>query len=67
MEPMITTQWVSIGLAALTEDGMNQFILNPTSHHMTALPTNVQVVLLDYGNQLRDNGLLGPWRAVLLI
>ena len=51
----------------LTKDGTDQFVLDSTSHHMTAFPSNVQVILLDYGNQLRDNGLLGPRSAVLLI
>ena len=34
---------------------------------MTALSTDVQVILLDHGDQLGDNGLLGPRSAVLLI
>ena len=67
MKPAITTQWVSLGFTTLAKDGTNQFVLNPASHHVTALPTNVQMLLLNYGNQLRDNGLLGPQSAVLLI
>ena len=66
MKPAITTRWVSLGFTTLTKDRMNQFVLNPMSHHVTTLPTNVQM-LLNYGNQLRDNGLLGPRSAVLLI
>ena len=46
---------------------MDQFVLDLTGHHMTTLPTNVQVFLLNYGDQLRDNGLLGPRSAVLLV
>ena len=60
MEPMITTQWVSFGPTTLTKDGTDQFVLDSAGHHMTTLPTDVQMLLLDYGNQLRDNGLLGP-------
>ena len=67
MEPTITTRWVSFRPTTLTKDGMDQFVLNPTSHHVTTLPTDVQVLLFNYGNQLRDNGLLGPRSAVLLI
>ena len=67
MKPMITVQWVSLGPTMLTKDGTNQFLLDSTSHHMTAFSSNVQVVLLDHGNQLCDNGLLGPRSAVLLI
>ena len=33
---------------------------------MTTLPTNVQVLLFDYGDKFRDNGLLGPRSAVSL-
>ena len=29
---------------------------------MTTIPTDVQLLFLNYGNQLRDNGLLGPVR-----
>ena len=67
MKATIMTRWMSLGPTALTKDGTNQFFLNTTSHHMTALPTDVRVLLLDYGNQLRDNRLLGPWSTVLLI
>ena len=67
MKPAVTTRWMSFGPTMLTKDGTDQFVLNPTSHHMTTLSTDVQVVLLDYGNQLCDNGLLGPRSAVLLI
>ena len=34
---------------------------------MPALPTNVKMLLFNYGNQLCNNGLLGPRSAVLLI
>ena len=61
------TQWVSLRPTMLTKDGTDQFILDLVSHHMTTLPTNVQMLLFDYGNQLRDNGLLGPRSAVLLV
>ena len=61
------TQWVSLRPTMLTKDGTDQFILDSVSHHMTTLPTNVQMLLFDYGNQLRDNGLLGPRSAVLLV
>ena len=67
MKLVITAQWVSLGFATLTKDRTNQFILNLTSHHMTALPTDIQMILFNYGNQLRDNGLLGPRSTVLLI
>ena len=67
MKLTITTQWMSFGFATLTKDGMNQFVLNLMSHHVTTLPTDVQMLLLDYGYQLCDNGLLGPRSAVLLI
>ena len=67
MEPTITMRQVSFGLTTLTKDGTDQFVLDLTGHHMTAFPTDVQVFLLDYGNQLRDNRLLGPRSAVLLI
>ena len=67
MKPVITTRWVSLGFTMLTKDGTNQFVLNPTSHHVTTLPTDVQMFLLNYGNQLQDNRLLGPWSVVLLI
>ena len=67
MEPTITTRRVSLRLTALTKDGTDQFVLDSTSHHMTTFPTDVQVFLLDYGNQLCNNGLLGPRSTVLLI
>ena len=67
MKPTITTRWVSLRPTMLTKDRMDQFVLNSPSHHVTTLPTDVQVLLFDYGNQLRDNGLLGPRSAVLLI
>ena len=67
MEPTITTRWMSFGLTMLTKDGTDQFILDSTSHHVTTLPTDVEMLLLDYGDQLRDNGLLGPRSAVLLV
>ena len=67
MKPTIMTQWVSLRPTMLTKDGTDQFILDSVSHHMTTLPTNVQMLLFDYGNQLRDNGLLGPRSAVLLV
>ena len=51
----------------LAKDGMDQFVLNPTGHHMTTFPSDVQVLLLNHGDQLCDNGLLGPRSAVLLI
>ena len=62
---MIPTRWVSLRPTTLTKDGTDQFILDSTGHHMTTLPTNIQVLLFDYGNQLRDNRLLGPRSAVL--
>ena len=67
MELTITTRWVSFGPTTLTKDGTDQFVLDLAGHHMTTLPTDVQMFLLDYSNQLRDNGLLGPRSAVLLI
>ena len=67
METTITTRRMSLGFTTLTKDGTNQFVLNTTSHHVSTLSTDVQVFLLDYGDQLRDNGLLGPRSAVLLI
>ena len=67
MKPTIMTQWVSLRPTMLTKDGTDQFILDSVSHHMTTLPTHVQMLLFDYGNQLRDNGLLGPRSAVLLV
>ena len=67
MEPTITTRWMSLRPTALTKDRTDQFVLNPLGHHVTTLPTNVQLFLFNYGNQLRDNGLLGPRSAVLLI
>ena len=67
MKPMILTRWVSLRPTTLTKDGTNQFLLNLPGHHMTALSANVQVFLLDHGDQLRDNGLLGPRSAVLLV
>ena len=67
MKPTIMKRWMSLGLTVLTKNRTNQFFLDTTSHHVTTLSTNVQVFLLDYGNQLHDNGLLGPWSAVLLI
>ena len=67
MKSTITTRWVSFRPTMLTKDGTDQFILDATGHHMTALSTDVQVLLFDHSNQLRDNGLLGPRSAVLLI
>ena len=67
MEPTITTRQVSFGLTTLTKHRTDQFILDSTGHHMTAFSSKVQMLLLDYGNQLRDNGLLGPRSTVLLI
>ena len=67
MKPTIATRWMSFGSTTLTEDGTDQFVLDSASHHMTTFPTDVQMLLLNYGNQLRDNGLLGPRSAVLLI
>ena len=58
---------MSLGTTLLTEDQTNHFVLNPTSHDVAAFFIMVQDVLLHYGNQLRDNGLLGPGDAVLLI
>ena len=54
MKPTIMTQWMSFGPTMLTKDGTDQFILDSMSHHMTALPTDVQMLLFDYGNQLHD-------------
>ena len=51
-------RWMSLGLTTLTKDGTNQFVLNPTGHHMTAFPSDVQVLLLNHSDQLCDNGLL---------
>ena len=67
MKSTITTRWVSLRPTMLTKDGTDQFILDSVSHHMTTLSTNVQVLLLNHSDQLRDNGLLGPRSAVLLI
>ena len=67
MKLAITMRRVSFRSTTLTKNGTDQFVLNPTSHHVTTFSTDVQVVLLDYGNQLRDNGLLGPRSTVLLI
>ena len=67
MKPTITMRQMSFGSTALTKDRTDQFFLDSTSHHMTTLPTDVQVFLLDYGNQLCDNGMLGPRSTVLLI
>ena len=67
MEPTITTRQVSFGLTALTKNGANQFFLDMTSHQVTTLSTKIQMLLLNYGDQLCDNGLLGPWSAVLLV
>ena len=64
---MIMTRWLSLGQTTLTKDRTNQFLLNPPGHHVTTLPTDVQLFLFNYGDQLRDNGLLGPRSAVLLI
>ena len=58
---------MSFGVTLLTKDGMNQFTLNQTSHDMAAPFVVIQDILLHYGNQFCDNGLLGPWSAVLLI
>ena len=67
MKPTITTRQMSFGPTTLTKDGTDQFVLDSMSHHMTTFPSNVQMLLFDYGNQLRNNGLLGPRSAVLLI
>ena len=67
MKPTITMQQMSLGPTTLTKNRTNQFVLNPMGHHMTAFPSNVQMILFDYGNQLRNNGLLGPRSAVLLV
>ena len=67
MKPTITTRRMSFGSTTLTKNGTDQFVLDSAGHHMTTFPTNVKVFLLDYGNQLRDNGLLGPRSVVLLI
>ena len=67
MKPTITARWMSLGPTTLTKDGTNQFLLDSMSHHMTTLSSNVQVILLDHGNQLCDNGLLCPRSTVLLI
>ena len=67
MKPTITARWMSLGPTTLTKDGTDQFVLDATGHHMTTLSPDVQVLLLNHGDQLRDNGLLGPRSAVLLI
>ena len=67
MEPTITTRWVSFGPTTLTKNGTDQFVLHLVGHHMTTFPTDVKVLLFDYGDQFRDNRLLGPRSAVLLI
>ena len=67
MEPTIMTRWMSFGPTTLTKDGMDQFVLDLVGHHVTTLPTNVQLFLFHYGNQLHDNELLGPRSTVLLI
>ena len=67
MEPTITMRQVGFRPTTLTEDRTDQFVLDSASHHMTTLPTNIEVFLFHYGNQLHDNGLLGPRSAVLLI
>ena len=67
MKLTITTRGMSLGPTTLTKNGTDQFILDSTGHHMTAFSSKVQMLLLDYGNQLRDNGLLGPRSTVLLI
>ena len=67
MELTVTTQRMSLGPTLLIEDRTNQFLLNATGHDMAAFFPTIQDVLLHYGNQLRDNGLLGPQDAVLLI
>ena len=67
MKLTIPTRWMSLGSTALTKNGTNQFFLDTMGHHMTTLPTDAQVFLLDYGNQLSDNGLLGPRSTVLLV
>ena len=55
MKPTITTRWMSLGPTTLTKDETNQFVLDSMGHHVTTLPTDVQVFFLHYGNQLRDN------------
>ena len=67
MEMTIMMQRMSLGTSSLTKDGTNQFALDQMTHDMAALLIDVQNILLNYGNQLRDNRLLGPWSAVLLI
>ena len=67
MKAVITTRRVSLGTTSLTKDGMNQFSLDQVTYNMAALFVGVQNVFLNYGNQLCDNRLLGPWSAVLLI
>ena len=67
MKSTITMRRMSFGPTTLTKDRTDQFLFNLPGHHMTTLPTDVQLILFDYGNQLRDNGLLGPRSAVLLI
>ena len=64
---MITMRRMSLRFTALTKDRTNQFILNMTSHDVAYLCILVKDILLNYGNELHDNGLLGPWSAVLLI
>ena len=60
---------MSLGLTLLTKDGTNHFILNMMGHHVTTLPSNVQVLLFNDGDQLADHlrGLLGPQDALLLV
>ena len=54
-------------MTSLIKDRTNQFILNPMSHNVTTLLVPIKDILLDYGHEFHDNGLLGPWSAVLLI
>ena len=60
---------MSLGPTLLTKDGTNHFGLNVMSHHVTTLPSYVQVLLFNDRDQLADylRGLLGPWDIVLLI
>ena len=67
MKSTVTTQRVSFRPTTLTKDGTDQFVLDMTGHYMTSLSTDVQVLLFNHGDQLRDNGLLGPRSTVLLI
>ena len=67
MESVVTVQWMSCGTTLLVKDGTNHFVLNPTSHDVATLLVLIQDIFLDYGHELRDNGLLGPRDAGLFI